>query len=90
MHIDGGLWGGNVESSLSCCSVWSTIPFGQNAQGRFDPEAHRSDGEFDPSSVRLMRHRVVPPTSNQVRLADDLFEHEEEDVEEAPTGNSIA
>ena len=57
----------------------------------FDPEAHRSNREFDPSGVGLMRCcRVVPPTSSQVQLVDDLFEHEEEDVEEAPTGNSIA
>ncbi|KAG2634877.1 hypothetical protein PVAP13_2NG325400 [Panicum virgatum] len=53
----------------------------------FDPEAHRSNREFDPSGVGLMRCcRVVPPTSSQVQLVDDLFEHEEEDVDEAHTG----
>ena len=66
----------------------AAVPFGQNAQGRFDPEAHRFNGEFDPFGVGLMRHRVVPPTS-KVRLADDLVEYEEEDAEEARTGNSI-
>ena len=67
----------------------AAVPFGQNAQGRFDSEAHRSNGEFDPFGVGLMRHRVVPPTSNLVRLADDLVQYEEEDAEEARTGNSI-
>jgi hypothetical protein len=72
--------------------IWNppsaAVPFGQNAEGRFNLEAYHSNGEFDPSGVGLMRHRVVPPTSNQVRLADDLFGHEEEDAEEARTGNS--
>jgi len=42
---------------------------------RFDPEAHRSNGEFDPSVVGLMRCcRVAPPTNSQVQLVDDFFE----------------
>lgn len=67
----------------------ATVPFGQDVLGRFDPKAHQSNGEFDPSGVGLMRRRVVPPTSSLIQLVDDLFEHEEEDVEEAHTGNLI-
>ncbi|RLN23807.1 NAM-like protein [Panicum miliaceum] len=62
----------------------TAVPFGQDAQGRFDPDAHRSTGEFDHPGVGLMRRRVVPPTSSQV----DLLEHEEGDVEEAGTGGT--
>ncbi|RLM98055.1 NAM-like protein [Panicum miliaceum] len=64
----------------------ATLPFPQSAQGRFDPVAHRSNGEVDQSGVGLMRRRVLPPSSSHGRLADELFEHEQEDVEEACTG----
>ena len=68
----------------------ATVPFVHDVQERFEPEAHRSNREFDPSGVGLMRCcRVVPPTSSQVQLVDDLFKHEEEDVDEAHTGNLI-
>jgi hypothetical protein len=64
----------------------ATLPFPQYAQGRFDLEAHHSNGEIDQSGVGLMRRRVLPPTSSHGQLADDLFDHEQEDVEEACTG----
>jgi len=67
----------------------ATVPFGQDVLGRFDPKAHQSNGEFDLSGVGLMHRRVVPPTSSLVQLVDDLFEHEEEDVEEAHTGRFL-
>jgi len=38
----------------------AAVPFGQNAQGRFDPEAHRFNGEFDSFGVGLMREWFLP------------------------------
>ena len=81
---------GETDSWNGSADTLPTLFFSQFVPGREDSEAHRQEGKLDQSNVGLMCRRVVPPTTFDGRMPEDLLNAKQFDVEDGCNGEILS